>query len=240
MEASHAGVSERRTLAPHPQQQVRPRPAKTARPATRRPWSAATGSRCRPARKACRSPIYAIATPMLTPMPAIAPRLPTRKANGTEIIAMISAKIGTENFFCSRTRSCTVSKPLCCRSGCNCPAPGNSSAYPASLPSGSNGAARPARGTRWPRNARRSPAPTHDVAPPAVLKYPRSRRGCHSARSAEISRVSRKVFGSSSYTLTPAITSFVRVEVFVVVNARALADDPLCGPGRRYVAARGP
>jgi len=41
---------------------------------------------------------YAIAIPKLTPTPASAPRLPVRKANGTEIIARISANKGTENF----------------------------------------------------------------------------------------------------------------------------------------------
>ena len=33
----------------------------------------------------------------LTPIPVIAPRLPTRNPNGTAITAMISANSGTEN-----------------------------------------------------------------------------------------------------------------------------------------------
>src|ERR1022692_293637 len=43
-------------------------------------------------------PQYAMAMPMLTPIPAMAPRLPTRNPNGIEIIAMINANSGTENF----------------------------------------------------------------------------------------------------------------------------------------------
>ncbi len=38
------------------------------------------------------------AIPKLTPTPASAPRLPVRKANGTEIMAKINTKSGTENF----------------------------------------------------------------------------------------------------------------------------------------------
>src|SRR6185312_6751895 len=41
---------------------------------------------------------YAIAMPMLTPTPAIAPLFPATNANGSEISAMISANSGTANF----------------------------------------------------------------------------------------------------------------------------------------------
>src|SRR6202171_5524245 len=40
---------------------------------------------------------YAMAIPKLMPTPAMAPRLPAKKANGMEIMAMISANKGTAN-----------------------------------------------------------------------------------------------------------------------------------------------